>query len=124
MMDLEKKAVFLAGYGDRAEFKQAEVELYEFGAWFVFNPCEHWRKDDKTCSPWTKSEFLRQSIHLLTSGAPNTPQFDMVVLLDGSNRSELTATHTIRAVAKLCGMEVWSMAGIKARLMKDFWEGK
>ena len=128
MISLDHKAVYLSGpmselpdY-NRAAFAQAEKELYALGAWYVFNPCEYWRADGNTLPDWSYADFMRADLHMLTSGTPGKRQFDLVVLLDGYASSR--GARLEASVAEACNILSLTLAEIRKRQLKDFWEGK
>ena len=126
-IEVGRKAIYLSGPMagmpelNRAAFASAEAALYNLGARFVFNPCEHYRKDD-ALPDWLPCEFMRHDLNMLTGGAPHRPNFDMMVLLDGWEHSG--GAKVERTCAEAIGMRIHTLKEIEADQIRAFWEGR
>ena len=126
-IEIGGKAIYLSGPMtgrkdfNRAEFAEAEAALYNLGARFVFNPCEYYRKDDEL-PDWSRYEFMRRDLNMLTGGPPHKPNFDMVVLLNGWERSK--GSKAERICAEASGICVHTLKKIEADQIRAFWEGR
>lgn len=124
MSEVKDKTVYLSGPmtgvadHNREAFQFAEIDLYMMGARYVFNPCEHWRRENGELPDWlTYQDYMRKDLHMLTRG-----NFDVLVLLDDFVHSK--GAQVERTVAHACGIKVRTLAELEGECTRDFWTDK